>query len=282
MAANKCVKIYSTGMQDNINVPLFELLVNIGGTVILWLTHHLYSVVIGIYSFVVYILVRVRNICTLCVSSKICESTDKIIERIGCFTKKPQHVVVILGIESVSYKDLVKLITWCFIAEVSNISFYDHKNEINPYQLYESVSKHNKESIQRIKWGKSFDNYVKQMARKDINGYKWLPTLEVNVYSSVCFGRGILVDVAKQLCQEGKHSVDVDINTVDVRLKAQTETPDPDLVIVCGNVLSTFGYPPWELRISEIYQVCSHHGITIQDFVSILEKYANCEQRFGK
>lgn len=41
---------------------------------------------------------------------------------------------------------------------------------INPYQLYESVCKYNKESIQRIKWGKSFDTYIKQMAKKDING----------------------------------------------------------------------------------------------------------------
>lgn len=283
MATDKYQKIYSTGTQNNINVPLFQLLVNVGGTLILWLTHHLYSIVIGIYSFIVSLLVRVRNTCTVCMSSKIlCESTNKITEKIRYFSKKPQHLVIILGSESLPYKDLVKLITWCFIAEISSISFYDHKNEINPYQLYESVCKHNKLIIQRIKWGKSFDTYIKQMAIRDMNGYKWVPTLEVNVCNSILDGRNSLVDVAKQLCQEGIHSVDVDINTVDVRLKAQTETPDPDLAIVCGNVLSTFGYPPWDLRVTEIYQMGSQHGVTLQEFLRVLEKYANCEQRFGK
>lgn len=283
MAANKCEKIYSAGIKTNINFPLVELFVNIGGTFILWLTHHLYSIVTGIYSYFVCLLVRVRNICTLRVSSKVLsESTNKLTEKIRCFAKKPQHIAVILGTESVSYKDLVKLITWCFIAEVSNISFYDHKNEINPYQLYESVIKYNRESIQRIKWGKSFDTYVKQMAKKDINGYRWQPTLEVNVYNSILVGRNILIDVVKQLCQDGIHSIDVDINTIDVRLKAQTESSDPDLAIVFGDVLSTFGYLPWDLRVTEIHQMYSHHGVTLQEFLTILEKYARCDQRFGK
>lgn len=129
MAANKYEKTYSTGKQTNINFPLFELFVNIGGTFILWLTHHLYSILIGIYSCTVYLLVRVRNVCTLCASSNVlCESTNKITENIRCYSKRPQHIAFILGAESVSYKDLVKLITWSFIAEISNISFYDHKN----------------------------------------------------------------------------------------------------------------------------------------------------------
>lgn len=129
MAVIKCEKIYPTGVQTNINFPLFELFVNIGGTFILWLTHHLYSIIIGIYLCIVYFLTRVKNIFTLCVSSKVlCESTNKLTEKIRCYTKKPQHVAIILGTESVSYKDLVNLIIWCFIAEISNISFYDHKN----------------------------------------------------------------------------------------------------------------------------------------------------------
>lgn len=136
MATDKYQKIYSTGTQNNINVPLFQLLVNVGGTLILWLTHHLYSIVIGIYSFIVCLLVRVRNTCTVCMSSKIlCESTNKITEKIRYFSKKPQHLVIILGSESLPYKDLVKLITWCFIAEISSISFYDHKNGKSGYFL---------------------------------------------------------------------------------------------------------------------------------------------------
>lgn len=74
----------------------------------------------------------------------------------------------------------------------------------------------------------------------------------MNVYSSIMVGKNILVDVVKQMCRDRIHSVDVDINTIDVRLKAQTETSDPDLAIVCGDVFSTFGYLPWDIRITEI------------------------------
>jgi hypothetical protein len=41
---------------------------------------------------------------------------------------------------------------------------------INPTSLYEVLCKKSKFSLQNIKWGKSFHESVKEMAKKDING----------------------------------------------------------------------------------------------------------------
>ena len=41
--------------------------------------------------------------------------------------KIPSHLVIIIGNESISYKDLANIIVWCIAAGISFLSFYDHK-----------------------------------------------------------------------------------------------------------------------------------------------------------
>jgi dehydrodolichyl diphosphate syntase complex subunit NUS1 len=40
--------------------------------------------------------------------------------------KIPSHLVVILGNESISYRDLANIAVWCIAAGISFVSFYDH------------------------------------------------------------------------------------------------------------------------------------------------------------
>lgn len=42
--------------------------------------------------------------------------------------KIPQHLTLIIGDESPSYTDLVKIIRWSISSGISHISFYDHHN----------------------------------------------------------------------------------------------------------------------------------------------------------
>ena len=42
-------------------------------------------------------------------------------------SKIPRHLAILLGQEEISAFDLVKLISWCIVAEIPYISFYDHK-----------------------------------------------------------------------------------------------------------------------------------------------------------
>jgi hypothetical protein len=51
---------------------------------------------------------------------------DLISRHVKLFYKVPSHLVVILGNESISYRDLANIAVWCIAAGISFISFYDH------------------------------------------------------------------------------------------------------------------------------------------------------------
>lgn len=42
----------------------------------------------------------------------------------------PKHLAVILGHEAVSFLDLVRIVSWCVIAGIPYVSFYDHNGNL--------------------------------------------------------------------------------------------------------------------------------------------------------
>lgn len=54
---------------------------------------------------------------------------DVLSELIKDVTKLPEHLVVILGHEEVSFHDLVRIVGWCVIAGIPCVSFYDHNGK---------------------------------------------------------------------------------------------------------------------------------------------------------
>jgi dehydrodolichyl diphosphate syntase complex subunit NUS1 len=51
---------------------------------------------------------------------------DFISRHVKLFDKVPSHLVVIVGNEAISYRDLANIAVWCIAAGISFISFYDH------------------------------------------------------------------------------------------------------------------------------------------------------------
>jgi dehydrodolichyl diphosphate syntase complex subunit NUS1 len=66
--------------------------------------------------------------------------------------------------------------------------------------------------------------------------------------------------------------------------------PEPDLLLVFGPFLKLEGYPPWQIRLTEMY--CTgdrNHGMTgygeaveYQGFMRGLWHYAGAQMRFGR
>ena len=66
---------------------------------------------------------------------------------------------------------------------------------------------------------------------------------------------------------------------------------EPDLVIVFGPIVKLDGYPPWQIRLSEIYCVGDSGGdvsgsgstrVEYQAFLRALWKYAGAKFNFGR
>ncbi|KAI5809626.1 Decaprenyl diphosphate synthase-like protein [Peziza echinospora] len=98
-------------------------------------------------------------------------------------------------------------------------------------------------------------------------------------------GRESLVDLTRTLCemaQRGKISVDdVSQDLIDAEVSGTLMT-EPDLLIIFGPTVQLKGYPPWQVRLTEMFHVKDNEGVGYQVFLRAMYKYANAEMRFGR
>lgn len=57
---------------------------------------------------------------------------------------------------------------------------------------------------------------------------------------------------------------------------------EPDLLVLFGPTVELSGYPPWQLRLTEIFHVQDNAGVGYQVFLRALYNYANAQMRFGR
>lgn len=127
-------------------------------------------------------------------------------------------------------------------------------------------------------------------------------TLIIRLLSSTD-GRETIVDLTKTLAemsQNGKLSsenitpelVDAEITDATTKpLNADADVvlkPEPDLLLVFGPFLKLEGYPPWQIRLTEMYCTgAKSHGVNgeaveYQGFMTGLWHYAGAQMRFGR
>lgn len=67
-------------------------------------------------------------------------------------------------------------------------------------------------------------------------------------------GKGKIVsftqDLAKGVCSGGLRPDEISIELLRDKLQFEG-IPDPDLAIVCGHTLSTYGFLPWHIKVTE-------------------------------
>ncbi|KAI9783880.1 MAG: hypothetical protein M1816_001132 [Peltula sp. TS41687] len=98
-------------------------------------------------------------------------------------------------------------------------------------------------------------------------------------------GRESLVDLTKTLAemsQRDKLSIDdISIDLVDVEL-TDNIMGEPDLLILFGPYVELQGYPPWQIRLTEIFHMQDNRRVGYQVFLRALHSYAKAHMRFGR
>jgi dehydrodolichyl diphosphate syntase complex subunit NUS1 len=46
-------------------------------------------------------------------------------------------------------------------------------------------------------------------------------------------------------------AADINQDLIDQHLRAELDIPDPELALICGDVCSTYGFLPWQIRVTE-------------------------------
>jgi len=198
-------------------------------------------------------------------------------------TKIPNHIAFAFLESSISLHEVAQLVLWSIACGAKGISLYDPPGFI----------KQQKPDLERM-----VNGYVRQL----VNCVENNQTFEISWNGIGCSNNGNrfticlfsredgqedIVQAARKLAEDvakGDLKVD-DVN--ETRLEANLGSankglPDPEVLLRFGLAHSNQGYPPWQIRLSEIHDIDTHHGISPSDFLKVLLKYSRCEQRYGR
>ncbi|XP_011498149.1 PREDICTED: dehydrodolichyl diphosphate syntase complex subunit nus1 [Ceratosolen solmsi marchali] len=220
-------------------------------------------------------------------------------------SKFPKHLAILLGQEEISITDVVRLISWCTIAEIPYVSFYDHKgilqknetlirkkfDELEPllarnieWSNLPSNEVSNSQSVSDLSHSKS-DSVCTRVINDDatdiFNKYK----TRIKIFSYID-GKEKIVSLTKTLAKyidlNMLQEKDITSELLNKELNLYVKMPDPDIAIVFGKILCTYGFMPWQTRVTEFFVIPTHHGISSVNFIETLIKFSECRQRYGK
>ncbi|PHH93150.1 hypothetical protein CDD83_5 [Cordyceps sp. RAO-2017] len=266
-----------------------------------FLRHQLHVVVFAILHGIFSVYIRVRktyNLVCYQVSSVLYyhHATPEYIRRdVMGLGRRPKHLSALLKAEENqrAKADLERLIdetaelaTWCACAEIPMLSVYEKTGILKKHipRVHDAV-------IQKFTFyfaghypslsvtSPHKDEYSSSTHDQGNQGH-----LKLHLISAED-GRESIVDLTRTLAemsQKGKLSPrDVSIELVDTEL-SEGIMPEPDLLLLFGPYPELSGYPPWQIRLTEIFCLQDNESFGYQVFVKALRKYAKAQMRRGK
>ena len=98
-------------------------------------------------------------------------------------------------------------------------------------------------------------------------------------------GRSTLVDLTKTLTEMSQRKKlspnDISQDLIDAEI-TESVMGEPDLLILFGPYVQLMGYPPWQIRLTEIYHIQDNNGVGYQVFLRALHNYAKAQMKFGR
>ncbi|THX84543.1 nuclear undecaprenyl pyrophosphate synthase-like protein [Aureobasidium pullulans] len=219
--------------------------------------------------------------------------------------KLPKHLSVILeldddrhdnaSLESLIH-DVCEVAAWSACAGVPLLSIYEpsgvlkqslplvHRRISRTLAAYFGHDNPNKPTLSLgAPHMQSFSPPASPKSNSSANSSKSPPHLSILLLSA-SDGRGTLVDLTKTLAemsQKGKLAPkDISMDLVDAEL-TESVMGEPDLLMLFADSVHLRGYPPWQLRLTEIFHVPDNNGVGYQVFLRGLYKYAQAQMRFG-
>ncbi|KAF1837536.1 di-trans,poly-cis-decaprenylcistransferase [Decorospora gaudefroyi] len=98
-------------------------------------------------------------------------------------------------------------------------------------------------------------------------------------------GRDTIVDLTRtlaEMAQKGDvRQEQINMDLIDAQLNDHVSC-EPDLLILFSPTVQLKGYPPWQLRLTEIFHLPDNKGVNYQVFLRALYNFAKVEMRLGR
>ncbi|KAH8878859.1 hypothetical protein GQ53DRAFT_789663 [Thozetella sp. PMI_491] len=211
--------------------------------------------------------------------------TPELIERdVKGFRRLPTHLSVILSLEG-DHKggaELERLVNeaadiaaWCASAGIPQLSIYEKTGVLKGY-----VPETHRAITRKLAayFGPKFPGLslsaphipaVTSAASPQADRNESLEPKHLSVLLiSAGDGRDSIVDLTKTLSEMAQRSKisssDITTDLVDAEL-SESVMGEPDLLILFGPYVELSSYPPWQIRLTEIFHVRDNHGVGYQD-----------------
>ncbi|CAG8573980.1 5367_t:CDS:2 [Paraglomus occultum] len=225
---------------------------------------------------------------------RITVSYDSIKQVISIVDRIPKHLAVIYwrrveeeegngeGVE-IGYREIGKLACWAASAGIKVLSIYEAEGKL-------------KRIVRQLQ------HHVDAEARRFFAREGNIPILRVSVvYNSSSTediqadlqiillsrsdGRGRIVEVTKSLASETSlgnlQSDAIDVERIDQAL-SDSHFTEPQQLIMFSPEIDLQGFPPWQLRLTEIFHIAGNKHFDYSVFQEALIKYAKIDKRFGR
>lgn len=84
------------------------------------------------------------------------------------------------------------------------------------------------------------------------------------------------------MSQRGKLSPDdISLDLIDTEI-TESIMGEPDLLVLFGPHITLQDYPPWQVRLTEIFHVPDNSGVGYQTFLRALHSYAKATMKLGR
>jgi len=213
----------------------------------------------------------------------------------------PEHLSVILKVEDGARSgaglealvdEVAEIAAWCACAGIPTLSVFENSGILKGYvpathrAISRKLSSYFGPNHPALSLRAPHIPSMESAARTPSSDTSGAPIQHLSILLlSAEDGRDSLVDLTKTLAEMSQRSKlspeDISIDLVDAEI-SESIMEEPDLLILFGPVVELSGYPPWQLRLTEIFHVQDNHGVGYQVFLRALYNYANAQMRFGR
>ncbi|KAI1500095.1 Decaprenyl diphosphate synthase-like protein [Biscogniauxia marginata] len=223
---------------------------------------------------------------------------DYIRRDVSALDRLPRHLSVILTLEEGGrggdgleklVNEVSEVAAWCASAGIPRLSVYEKTGLLKKFmpETHRALSRKLKAWFARhqtpvLSLSTRGETTIQSPSRDHFAQNQ--QTLEV-ILISEDDGREAMVDLTRVLAdmaQKDKISAnDITLDVIDNELTEAVMT-EPNLLISFEPYVDLQGYPPWPIRLTEIYCSLDNQGVGYQIFLRALRKYAKATFKMGK
>lgn len=206
----------------------------------------------------------------------------KIPKRLSCIVNLKDEDDENGGVDGL-INDISEIVAWTLSSGIPQLSIYEYNNIIK--DNLEELNRYIAKNLKTYFGQESIPNYRIRLphANKVINNGGGDVDLEINILSRID-GKPTMVELTKTMSELANNDElqiqDISIDLINEEL-IELVGVEPDLVVCFSPILDLQDYPPWHIRLSEIYWEPDNTSVNYAVFIRALQKFSNCKINVG-